>query len=246
MPNKQVKKRESKLNLTDKCDNCEDAKSDKYWDYEDNTVLCEACHSKIGKQWQEKIDSEKSKIASKEPLDDSIKGVGGWLGFFIFGMCISILINLYSGISDIAGIIALNLPIPWMSGLIVFDILLFGGLISFMIYTIVCVTGLKSNAVSTAKKYLIFMLVSSILAFILEAYNPTAYTTESSIAGGSVRGIIFGAIWLAYFSNSKRVANTFPESRRKSTLIENIWFYSLLFLQAILFIFSLISGNAAA
>lgn len=243
--------KESKKKLKDKCSNCGSTKSDSYWDYDDNSVLCQKCHSEIGKGWQIKIDEKKVKkkenklrIEETKSSDDDTKGVGGWLAFFVFGLCISILLNLYLGISDISGVVALQLPPEWSTGLILLDVLMFGGLIGYIIYTIVCLTSLKSNAVSTAKKYLLFMLISSIVGLFLEIYNPTLYSEETSFSGGTIRGIIFSGIWLAYFSSSKRVANTWPESKRETTLVENIWFYCLVFLQFIVLLLGLLGGSA--
>lgn len=42
----------------DKCNNCGDTNAEKYWDYDDGSVLCEKCHKKIGQHWQKKIDEE--------------------------------------------------------------------------------------------------------------------------------------------------------------------------------------------
>ncbi|GEM_PF-1784964 len=242
--------KESKKKLIDKCSNCGSTKSDSYWDYEDNTVLCEKCHSELGKEWQTKLDEKKakkkeSKEQDDEKIDPKLKGVDGWLGFFIFGLCVSILINLFFGIKDIADITALQIPSGYMAFLVLIDILLYGGLIGFIIYTIYSLTKIKNNAVSVARKYLIFMIVASICSLILEASYPSLYTQESSLAGGSARGLIFGLIWLGYFGSSKRVKITYPESKRKSTLLENIWFYSLLLIQIIVFILGLMGGAAS-
>jgi hypothetical protein len=174
---------------------------------------------------------------------ERIEGVDGWLAFFVFGLCVSILLNLYAGLTDIAGLIDLQIPSNYAIGLIFLDILEFGGLIALMIYTIICITSIKPNAVSVAKKYLIFMLISGVIGLILETYNPTLYSQETTFAGGSVRGIFFGVIWLLYFSNSKRVANTYPESKRKSSILENVLFYLLLSVILILFLLGITMGS---
>ncbi len=223
----------------DKCNNCGSTETKTFWDYENKTMLCDECHKKIGDKWQKEINDkkqEKKESDNDETDEGQIKGVGGWLAFFIFGLSVSILLNLFLGFSDIAGIMELDLPSSYALGLIAIDVLLFGGLIGFIIYTIMALTKLENNAVNLAKKYLIIMLISGITGFILEMNNPDLYAYDDSFSGGSIRAIIFSGIWLAYFANSKRVKNTFPESKRMSKTIDNIWFYSLIGLQAVIFL----------
>ncbi len=40
----------------DKCENCGNEDAEKYWDYEDGSVLCGVCEKKVGKSWQKKVN----------------------------------------------------------------------------------------------------------------------------------------------------------------------------------------------
>jgi len=46
----------AKIRLPDKCSNCGKKHSKKFWDFSDNTVLCDECNKKIGDKWQREID----------------------------------------------------------------------------------------------------------------------------------------------------------------------------------------------
>jgi len=185
-----------------------------------------------------RVELKKEEVPLEEQ-ENQIKGIGGWLAFFIFGMSVTILLNLFIGFSDIASIIELDLPSTYALGLIVIDFLVFGGLIGFIIYTILSLTKLENNAVNLAKKYLVIILVSRITGFILEVNNPDLYANDTLFSGGSIRGIIISAIWLAYFANSKRVKNTFPKSKRITKTMDNVGFYVLIGLQIGLFVLGL-------
>lgn len=43
--------------LRDKCDNCGSVASKTFWDYADQSVLCDECHRKIGNEWQQELNS---------------------------------------------------------------------------------------------------------------------------------------------------------------------------------------------
>jgi hypothetical protein len=49
--------------LKDKFSNCGSTKSETFWDYDDESVLCSACHKKSGKSWA-KEHNKKSKSVS--------------------------------------------------------------------------------------------------------------------------------------------------------------------------------------
>lgn len=85
-----------------------------------------------------------------------IKGVGGWLSLFLFGLFVSIIINFITGISNISSMLeTTRLTNIWLYSLVFLDVLYFGGIIAFIIYTIFAFSKLKENAVSLGKMYLI-------------------------------------------------------------------------------------------
>jgi hypothetical protein len=55
-----------KINTEDKCDNCNDTNSNQYWDFEDGSVLCDKCNTKIGGEWNGKIYDNAEKDSYKE------------------------------------------------------------------------------------------------------------------------------------------------------------------------------------
>jgi len=70
----------------DKCSNCGTTKTKTFWDFEDNTMLCDKCHKLYGEQWLKEIDKthkgEKGKLLKKILL---VFGI-------IFGLIILLLI----------------------------------------------------------------------------------------------------------------------------------------------------------
>ncbi len=49
---------EEKVTKTDyKCDNCGDTTAEKYYDYDDGSVLCIICRKNIGRDWKKRVDS---------------------------------------------------------------------------------------------------------------------------------------------------------------------------------------------
>jgi len=56
MKNENGQYEDDKLNSTeDKCDNCGDTDAEQYWDFEDGSILCEKCNTKVGEEWDNKI-----------------------------------------------------------------------------------------------------------------------------------------------------------------------------------------------
>ena len=58
-----------------KCDNCGDASANKYFDYDDGSVLCETCRKNIGKEWKEKVDNLDETIEGSKMLLNSVQKI---------------------------------------------------------------------------------------------------------------------------------------------------------------------------
>jgi hypothetical protein len=54
----------------DKCDNCGETNSTQYWDYDDESVLCEKCHNEIGDEWYENVQEE---LAGEEDEEEVVE-----------------------------------------------------------------------------------------------------------------------------------------------------------------------------
>ncbi len=61
--------------LDNKCDNCGDASANKYFEYDDGSVLCETCRKNIGKEWKKKVDNLEGTIEGSTKILNSIQKV---------------------------------------------------------------------------------------------------------------------------------------------------------------------------
>ena len=136
-------------------------------------------------------------------------GIGGWLWFFI-------IIHMY-----IAPLLALLLQLTWwfMPGMGLSigpseDAFFLAGLrsaifIGLAIYGFVAawrLNGMRRGAVRFVKLYLIVSVIPSLLSPTLLLGSATPDIPEI------INGVLWSVIWLAYFSVSKRVKATYPES----------------------------------
>lgn len=81
----------------DTCSNCGTAKTSTFWTFEDDTMLCDKCHTHYGKQWQKEIDKKKHK--GKHPLKILLIVLGS-----IFGAII--LLGIILGVLSYFGVIS--------------------------------------------------------------------------------------------------------------------------------------------
>jgi hypothetical protein len=183
-------------------------------------------------------------------LNAETKGIGGLLSFFLFSIFVSILINIYAGISDISSISGMaDLANSWRFGLIIIDVLYFGGLIVFSIYTILAFSKFKSNAVSLGKMFLSLIFISNLLSVIYSLLTGVAIASETSLidSGQMVsRSLLFSIIWFAYLSLSKRVENTYPKSQRVSKPIDQFVFGVILLFPIVIFVLGFIGDKTIA
>ena len=142
------------------------------------------------------------------------QGVKGWLLLFCISLTIfnplATAISLSTGYNDIQPHIA---RFPGLWTVLVVDACLSVALMAFSIYAGAVLWGVRPNAVRTAKRWLLwllgYMVVSAILPFTA-GLPPEA--NEAMIPGtavGSVRILIYFAIWYSYLNKSKRVKATY-------------------------------------
>lgn len=176
-------------------------------------------------------------IEKKEKIE--IKGIEGWLSFFLFSLFVSIIINFIAGISDISGIFeTAGLTNSWLYSLVFLDILYFGGLIAFTIYTILAFSKLKENAVSLGKMYLILIFSTNLISVIFSALTGEPIATETSYLDSSqivVRSLVYSVIWFLYLSLSKRVSNTFPKESRKTNTFDKLFFFAIIAIPIVIY-----------
>ncbi|MDD2516045.1 MAG: DUF2569 family protein [Candidatus Gracilibacteria bacterium] len=185
------------------------------------------------------------KIEKKEKIE--IKGIRGRLSFFLFGLFVSTIINLIVGISAISGMIeTTGLPKSWIYSLAFLDVLYFGGLIAFTIYTILAFLKLKENAVSLGKMYLILIFFSNLISVIFSAFTGEPIATETSYLDSSqivVRSLVYSVIWFLYLIISKRVNNTFPKENRKTKTFDKLFFSAIIAIPIVIYSLGFIGSS---
>lgn len=184
-------------------------------------------------------------IEKKDKIE--IKGIGGWLSFFLFGLFVSIIINLIAGISDISGILeTVGLSKAWIYSLAFLDVLYFGGLIAFTIYTIQAFSKLKENAVSLGKMYLILIFSTNLISVIFSAFAGEPIATETSYLDSSqmvVRSLVYSVIWFLYLTLSKRVSNIFPKENRKTKIFDKLFFFAIIAIPIVIYSLGFIESS---
>lgn len=189
----------------DKCSNCETTKSKKFHDFEDYSVLCDDCYEEIGKEWKKKV---KEKINQKNNVDNnnSLKGVGGWLVFYIVSQVIGIFIILGLLLGSFVG--GYNpvdkIVVP------VYILLSFIWTILNIYYLIKEKNDTKSFTLKNLYSGLIDYIITFILAFALYSNFPFAVEEYFYLQLGLLfRFGIALLIWITYFHKSIRVKNTY-------------------------------------
>jgi hypothetical protein len=137
--------------------------------------------------------------------------VGGWLSLFCLGLILGPVFSIIRVIIDTTEISAQFAVYPnlktviWTEDIIVIGLSLFGLYAAFKLYT------LQKDAPKIAKIYLLAMLGSEILDYLLlEAFPDVKEIVNINEAiADSTRVFIVIAIWLTYLSVSKRVKGTY-------------------------------------
>ena len=178
-----------------------------------------------------------NEMTTKESKEE-IRGVGGWLSFFIFTLCMSIILNFIIGIEDISSVVSdTEVLASTKLWLVPLDALLFIGLIGFTIYTIFSLIKLRPNAVSLAKMLLILTFTTNLLLVVFTSISGEEIPESAFIDSASLifRSLIFSVIWFWYLSVSKRVKNTYPLQTRKTYTIDKILFFGILAIPVVIY-----------
>lgn len=121
-----------------------------------------------------------------------LKGVSGWLAFFIIAVLVSSIGDFYWSsiwfeITPLLGILSL-------------------GLGAYGLYVAYLLGRVKQNALLNAKIFLIIHALENFGLLIFLAANSNDPNNDNTSA---VRGLVYSLIWLWYLFASKRVKNTY-------------------------------------
>lgn len=143
----------------------------------------------------------------KDSENQHLKGVGGWLLFFIFSSVV------FRPLYTIYDVFANPQFYYYASGILDYgSILVMLAFIGWVIFIGISLWIKKERAVIWAKEFLIAELVSGIF---LTLYSVGYYSAEdfSIIVTDLFRAMVYFAIWFSYLSVSKRVKNTFKVTK---------------------------------
>jgi len=153
--------------------------------------------------------------------DRKLNGVGGWLGFFIFSLIITLLLNLYISFDDI------NSSIGYLGTIsLILLFIYYIGSIGYNAYAIYVLTSKKNNAVSVAKMFLVLMFASNFIGILFSTLTNTDLTPGP-------RNLLYCLIWFLYLTYSKRVINTYPIKSRITKCFDEITFFIILALSVV-------------
>lgn len=122
---------------------------------------------------------------------DNPVGISGWLGWFIFGIFLSSIVDIVISLSDFSSWYILDLA---------FDI--FGLFVGYSLIK------MKPRAVKHTKIFLLSLAIYDVLILILLSLISQDSTTSDGISM-TFRSIVYALVWLWYFSVSKRVKATY-------------------------------------
>lgn len=142
---------------------------------------------------------------------EKLKGIGGWLIFFIITLVIiSPIAALYYSFS---GYYVIDGVFDWGLILIQIGLAIWGIVVGILLWT------KKSQAVIRTKEYLLSYLCLNIF-FVIFALFLGGYSSDSNLlvsdSMAALRTIIYFSIWFSYLNMSKRVKNTFKERKLKT------------------------------
>lgn len=165
---------------------------------------------------------EKAKEVGAQAAHRELKGVGGWLLFFIVTAGISMVLE----VKELKGLIDAGWEDYMHTGMVAF-LCLAGALDCLYVFGIFSLATVKGYAVRLIKVILIvyplFCVVSPAFIFVMVGLTSgmdlfhadvlSAFYSGETIAT-IVGAVVRSAIWFAYFSVSVRVKNTWPVAQR--------------------------------
>ena len=97
-----------------------------------------------------------SKVYNTPTEEDELVGIGGWLKFFIISLFFSIVLNAVLVVLEVISFLEdPTLPGAYVYVLTVLDLIYYGSIIGFLIYTTYSFVKYKMNSVSLGKMFLI-------------------------------------------------------------------------------------------
>jgi len=153
--------------------------------------------------------------ASREDLDEGLKGVEGWLLLLCWILTfVSPLVMLWQIGMEWKEVAPAFATLPNLRTLVIVETVLNVLMMAFSIWAGVSLWRLKHNAVRIAKAYFLAALIYSIaIPFILTGLvdlpSEMSRALENEGAKQAGRGILSSVIWLWYLSRSKRVRATY-------------------------------------
>lgn len=142
------------------------------------------------------------------------KGIGGWLMFFVITVFLTLIALIISGFLDISLLVS---RLRYDNFEKIFELLIhiiyFGLFIYFVIYIIYSILNKKPNTISLVKMYLVFVGLNAL-------FEP--------FYGRKPNAIFYSIVFLLYFTNSKRIDNTFPKNERIIKKIDKFLFITLI------------------
>lgn len=182
----------------------------------DKKVKCKycgyICEKELIKDHEKLCDKNPESEDYKKPKD--LKGIGGWLGFFVFTLIFSIILDVVVGIQDISS------TIPYGFIVVLLDVMYWIAILGFGIYTIFSLIKLNKDAVFLAKMYIVIIVLSNLLTIIFSSVTNQPIQNSYSSLGFS--SFLYGIIWFLYLSYSERIKENFPKKERRIYLRDKI------------------------
>jgi len=177
-------------------------------------------------------------IAKKKGL----KGIGGWLSFFIFLFAFLGLINLILGILDIIGTYIFlkdsGVSLSLIHTLSFLGIIFYLLVTSFIIYVIFSFNLLKQNAVQLGTKYFSLIFYLNIIYHIGTKSPLPLHQTNIEYDVSLLLLILFAyiplLIWSIYIYYSKRIEHTFPKKYRTTELIDTMLYWGIIIISILI------------
>lgn len=228
------------------CSKCGRYLTDNYLKTGSNISKCPKCKSYvfnkrgmktklISQERYEELEN-KYKPQSQTSEKKELKGNDGWLGFFIFTLGVSVIVNIVLWIWYAIQAVSSGDQIVY-AGFLITTILSFA-MIGFGVYTIIAFLKHKPSAVTLAYMYLGITLFTNFMdIFVL-------FVRDSFLFSLSARSAVYCIIWILYLNGSQRVKNTYPIEERQTSTYEKVFFFLMLAFTIVLYLFAAI-GSAS-
>lgn len=149
-----------------------------------------------------------------EVKEKKLKGVGGWLLFFIITLTIlNPIVQIVSVVKVFTNIADVPVELYNLRNIIIMDSIIGSVVILFGVYAGLCLWRVKGNAVKMVK---IFFIVGIVYNIIISAFYVKAIPVLNQVAAKNVvRILAYSGIWYCYLINSDRVKNTYITNNKE-------------------------------